>query len=124
MYSGANGSSNTHLLYPGVSAEEERIAWWRHPIDKCPQAVYTVICWQGNTLPIIACECYNGETQKSKGTSLIKRREWAQEDGAWGIGISLSTVQCWDKKGGEPTRLARRELQKLFKEAGIGGEES
>jgi len=40
-----------------------------------------------------------------------------------GVGVSLSTVQRWERQGGEPTRLARRELKKLFKEAGIDGDE-
>ena len=55
---------------------------------------------------------------------LRKKMSWAQEDMAREIGVSLSTVQRWERQGGEPTRLARRELKKLFKEAGIDGEES
>ncbi len=55
---------------------------------------------------------------------LRKKMGWAQEDMAREIGVSLSTVQRWERQGGEPTRLARRELKKLFKEAGIDGEES
>ena len=50
---------------------------------------------------------------------LRRRREWAQEDMAREIGVSLSTIQRWESKGGKPTRLARRELEKLFQEAGI-----
>jgi DNA-binding transcriptional regulator YiaG len=42
------------------------------------------------------------------------KRGWAQE-----MGVSLSTVQRWEKRGAKPTRLARRELAKLFNEAGI-----
>ena len=34
--------------------------------------------------------------------------------GKWTIGM---TVQRWEKKGGEPTRLPRRELARLFREA-------
>ncbi len=56
---------------------------------------------------------------KEKVKELRKRRGWAQEDLAREISVSLSTVQRWEKKGGEPTRLARRELKKLFREAGI-----
>ena len=52
---------------------------------------------------------------------LRKRNGWAQEDLAREIGVSLSTVQRWEKQGGSPTRLARRELARLFREAGIGG---
>ncbi len=55
-----------------------------------------------------------------KVKELRKKKGWAQEDLAHEIGVSLSTVQRWEKRGGEPTRLARRELQKLFQEAGIG----
>ena len=59
------------------------------------------------------------EQLKEKVRELRKRKEWAQEDLAREIGVSLSTVQRWEKKGGEPTRLARRELKKLFQETGI-----
>ena len=56
---------------------------------------------------------------KENVRELRKRKGWAQEDLARVIGVSLSTVQRWEKKGGEPTRLARRELKKLFQEACI-----
>jgi transcriptional regulator with XRE-family HTH domain len=56
---------------------------------------------------------------KEKVKELRQKRSWAQEDLARKIGVSLSTVQRWEKKGGEPTRLARRELKKLFRAAGI-----
>ena len=56
---------------------------------------------------------------KEKVRELRKRKGWAQEDMARVIGVSLSTIQRWEKKGGEPTRLARRELKKIFQEAGI-----
>lgn len=59
------------------------------------------------------------EQLKEKVKELRQRRGWAQEDLARKIGVSLSTVQRWEKKGGEPTRLARRELKKLFRAAGI-----
>jgi len=64
------------------------------------------------------------EGLSEKVKELRKRRKWAQEDLAREIGVSLSTVQRWEKKGGEPTRLARRELQRLFREAGLGNENS
>ena len=54
---------------------------------------------------------------------LRRKMGWAQEDMAREMGVSLSTVQRWERQGGEPTRLARRELKRLFKEAGINGEE-
>ncbi|GAH72124.1 unnamed protein product [marine sediment metagenome] len=50
---------------------------------------------------------------------LRAKKGWAQEDLARKIGVSLSTVQRWEKQGAKPTRLARRELARLFKEAGI-----
>jgi transcriptional regulator with XRE-family HTH domain len=56
---------------------------------------------------------------KEKVRELRRRKEWVQEDLAREMGVSLSTVQRWEKRGGNPTRLARRELKKLFKEAGI-----
>jgi transcriptional regulator with XRE-family HTH domain len=54
-----------------------------------------------------------------KVRELRKRKQWAQEDLAREMGVSLSTVQRWENRGGNPTRLARRELTKLFLEAGI-----
>ena len=63
------------------------------------------------------------EQLKEKVKALRRKMGWVQEDLAREIGVSLSTVQRWEKKGGEPTRLARRELKRLFKKAGIDGEE-
>ena len=59
------------------------------------------------------------EQLREKVKELRRRKGWAQEDLAREASVSLSTVQRWEKKGGEPTRLARRELKKLFQEAGI-----
>ena len=59
------------------------------------------------------------ERLNEKVRELRKRKGWVQEDLAREISVSLSTVQRWEKKGGKPTRLARRELKKLFREAGI-----
>jgi transcriptional regulator with XRE-family HTH domain len=59
------------------------------------------------------------EELKEKVKQLRKRKGWAQEDLAREMNVSLSTVQRWENKGGEPTRLARRELKKLFQEAGV-----
>jgi ribosome-binding protein aMBF1 (putative translation factor) len=50
---------------------------------------------------------------------LRRRRGWAQEDLAREIGVSLSTVQRWETKQVNPTRLARRELKRLFQEANV-----
>ncbi len=59
------------------------------------------------------------EQLREKVKALRKKRGWAQEDLAREIEVSLSTVQRWEAKGANPTRLARRELKRLFKEAGI-----
>ena len=59
------------------------------------------------------------EQLSEKVKELRKRKGWSQEDLAREIEVSLSAVQRWEKRGGNPTRLARRELQKLFQEAGI-----
>ena len=60
---------------------------------------------------------------REKVKTLRKRKEWAQEDLARILGVSLSTVQRWENKGGNPTRLARKELKKLFIDAEIEVEE-
>ena len=60
---------------------------------------------------------------REKVKALRKRKEWAQEDLARILGVSLSTVQRWENKGGNPTRLARKELRKLFIDAEIEVEE-
>ena len=59
------------------------------------------------------------EQLKEKVKKLREQRGWAQEDLAREIGVSLSTIQRWEKQGAKPTRLARRELERLFQEAGI-----
>jgi len=56
---------------------------------------------------------------KQKVRDLRRRKGWAQEDLAREMGVSLSTIQRWETKGGNPTRLARRELKKIFVAAGI-----
>ena len=62
------------------------------------------------------------EQLKEKVKELRKKMSWSQEDLAREIGVSLSTVQRWEEQGGNPTRLARRELARLFREAGINDE--
>jgi transcriptional regulator with XRE-family HTH domain len=59
------------------------------------------------------------ERLSEKLKELRKKKGWTQEDMAREMHVSLSTVQRWEKKGGEPTRLARRELQRLFRREGI-----
>ncbi len=55
------------------------------------------------------------EGLSAKVKELRKKRGWAQEDLAREINVSLSTVQRWERQGGRPSRLARRELQRIFK---------
>ncbi len=62
------------------------------------------------------------EHLKEKVKELRQKRGWAQEDLAREIGVSLSTVQRWEKLGGEPTRLPRKALAKLFHESGVDNE--
>jgi len=52
-----------------------------------------------------------------KVKALRKKKDWAQEDLAREMDVSLSTVQRWERQGAKPTRLARRELARLFQEA-------
>ena len=59
------------------------------------------------------------EQLNEKVKELRKKNGWTQEDLAREIGVTLSTVQRWEKQGGKPTRLPRRELRRLFKKAGI-----
>jgi putative transcriptional regulator len=54
--------------------------------------------------------------------ALRKELHWSQEDLAREIGVSLSTVQRWETKGGKPIRLARMELEKLFHKMNIKNE--
>jgi len=63
------------------------------------------------------------EQLKEKVRELRKKSGWSQEDLAREIHVSLSTVQRWEKRGAKPTRLARRELNRLFQEAGIDDKE-
>ncbi len=59
-------------------------------------------------------------TEKVK--ELRKKMGWSQEDLARQIDVSLSTVQRWEGKGAKPARHSRRELARLFQEAGISDE--
>ncbi len=59
------------------------------------------------------------ERLQEKLRELRKKKGWTQEDLARKMNVSLSTVQRWEKKGGEPTRLARRELQRFFRKVGV-----
>jgi DNA-binding transcriptional regulator YiaG len=52
---------------------------------------------------------------------LRRQKGLTQEELARRMDVSLSTIQRWEKQGGRPTRLARRELNRLFKGAKISG---
>jgi DNA-binding XRE family transcriptional regulator len=54
-----------------------------------------------------------------KVKKLRKKRKWTQEDLAHELGVSLSTVQRWEREGGKPIRIIARELNRLFREASI-----
>jgi transcriptional regulator with XRE-family HTH domain len=51
-----------------------------------------------------------------KVKKLRQAKGWSQEDAARAIGVSLSTFQRWENKGGTPHPRSRRELQCLFDE--------
>jgi transcriptional regulator with XRE-family HTH domain len=56
---------------------------------------------------------------RAKVRELRRKRGWAQEYLAREIGVSLSTVQRWERKETNPTRLTRRVLKRLFRAADI-----
>ena len=62
------------------------------------------------------------EQFKEKVKALREKMGWSQEDLAREIDVSLSTIQRWEKRGSKPTRLARRELKRLFREVGLESE--
>ena len=62
------------------------------------------------------------ERLREKLKELRMKNGWSQEDLAREVGVSLSTIQRWEKRGGKPYRLARREIARLFQEAGISDE--
>ena len=51
--------------------------------------------------------------------ALRQKMGWSQEDLAREIGVSLSTVQRWERKGGKPIRLARMKLERLLQKSAI-----
>ena len=61
---------------------------------------------------------------KEKVKELRQKKGWTQEELAQQIGVTLSTVQRWEKKGGQPTRLPRREIIRLLRSAGIYEEQT
>jgi len=59
------------------------------------------------------------EQLQIKLKTLRSKMGWSQEDLARQINVSLSTVQRWETKGAKPTRLARQELTRIFRQTGI-----
>ncbi len=51
---------------------------------------------------------------QEKLKELRKRRGWSQEDLAREVGVSLSTIQRWERRGANPTRLPRSESSPGF----------
>ena len=59
------------------------------------------------------------EQLQARLKTLRSKMGWSQEDLARQINVSLSTVQRWEAKGARPTRLARQELSRIFRQTGI-----
>ena len=57
------------------------------------------------------------EQLKERVKALRQKMDWSQEDLAREIGVSLSTVQRWERKGGKPIRLARMKLERLLQKS-------
>ena len=57
------------------------------------------------------------DSLEGKLKALRQIKNWSQEDLAREIGVSLSTVQRWEKGNARPIRLARLELNKHFKKS-------
>lgn len=55
------------------------------------------------------------ERLRERIKALRQKLDWSQEDLAREIGVSLSTVQRWETKGGKPIRLARMRIEMLLK---------
>jgi len=59
------------------------------------------------------------EQLQTRLKTLRSKMGWSQEDLARQINVSLSTVQRWEARGARPTRLARQELSRIFRQTGI-----
>ena len=58
-------------------------------------------------------------TIEVKIKEIREKMSWSQEDLAREVGVSLSTVHRWEKYGVKPSRLARRELQRVLERVGL-----
>jgi len=56
---------------------------------------------------------------QNKVKKLRKKMGWTQEYLARQIDVSLATIQRWEANKVIPSRLARKELSRLFRKAGI-----
>lgn len=57
---------------------------------------------------------FKGNVREIRGRLGLSQEELAHE-----IGVSLSTVQRWEKNGTQPSRLARRELDRILQRQGM-----
>ncbi|MFC1944528.1 multiprotein-bridging factor 1 family protein [Chloroflexota bacterium] len=46
---------------------------------------------------------------------LRNQNGWSQEELARRVGVSLSTIYRWEKRGDKPYPLAQRQLDKIFR---------
>jgi putative transcriptional regulator len=57
---------------------------------------------------------FNGNIKEIRGRLGMSQEELAHE-----VGVSLSTIQRWEKNSTQPSRLALRELERMLRGAGI-----
>jgi len=84
------------------------------------------ICQKASLCPALQSDACNAllkgmvmENLRQKVKRLREKRKWTQEDLAHEIGVSLSTVQRWERQGGKPIRIIARKLNRLFTEVSI-----
>ena len=84
------------------------------------------MCQKASLFPTLQSDVYNALPKdlvmgnlRQKVKRLRKKRKWTQEDLAHEIGVSLSTVQRWERQGGKPIRIIARKLNRLFTEVSI-----
>ena len=65
----------------------------------------------------------SGEASMEQFSQTIKltrqKMNWSQEHLARKIGVSLSTIQRWERQGGKPNLIVRKVLTRLFNKLGI-----
>ena len=89
-------------------------------INKC--SIYYAITKQGlptvNALDL-SIKCMKMDHLNEQTKVLRKKLRCSQEYLTREISVSLSTVQRWETKGSKPIRLARMQLDKLFRRINI-----